>query len=131
MPVMNRIAARGMTFTILAATVGFWCQSATAQIDLSRANVIVPDGLSGPEHKAVRLLVEEVRKRSQIAWDVLIRWPQEVAPVIVVSPARLAETVPGPFRQQVLALATGKEPEGFRIETLESDTGAALGRGRG
>ena len=36
------------------------------EIDLSKAVVVVPDGLSGPENKATRLLVEEVRKRSHI-----------------------------------------------------------------
>ena len=39
--------------------------------------VVVPDGLSGPEEKAVRVLVEEVRARSGIAWDVMLRWPGE------------------------------------------------------
>ena len=40
------------------------------EIDLTKAVVVVPDGLSGPENKATRLLVEEVRKRSRIEWTV-------------------------------------------------------------
>jgi len=126
MSVMKPIARKRMMIAVVAVTVGLWCRNAAAQVDLGGAIVVVPDGLSGPEHKAVRLLVDEVRKRSRLAWDVLIRWPQDVAPVIVVSPARLADTVPGPFRQQVLALAAGKEQDGFRIETLESDSGAPV-----
>ncbi len=59
------------------------------EIDLTRAVVVVPDGLSGPEEKAVHLLVEEVQARSRIAWDVMIRWPSGAVPVIAVGPARL------------------------------------------
>ena len=58
-------------------------------IDLSKAVVVVPDGLSGPENKATRLLVEEVRNRSQIEWNVSLRWPTAEVPVIAVGPARL------------------------------------------
>ena len=34
-----------------------------AELDLNRAVIVVPDGLSGPENKAVQFLVEEVRAR--------------------------------------------------------------------
>ncbi len=49
--------------------------ASAAEIDLSHAMVVVPDGMSGPENKAVRLLVEEVRARTGITWDVSLRWP--------------------------------------------------------
>ena len=43
------------------------CHEALADdIDLARAVVVVPDGLSGPESKAVNLLAEEVKARSRI-----------------------------------------------------------------
>ena len=123
MSAMNPTAAKWSMVAILAVAAGGWCESCAAQIDLGRAIVVVPDGLSGPEHKAVRMLVDEVRKRSGIGWDVLIRWPTGRAGHRGGS-ARLAETIPGPYGQQVRALATGKDKEGFRIETLESDAGA-------
>src|SRR5262249_18506161 len=65
-----------------------------AEIDLSRAVVVAPDGLAGPENQAVRVLVDEVRKRSRVGWDVVIRWPSAVVPVIAVGPARLLDSFP-------------------------------------
>jgi hypothetical protein len=123
---MNRVAGKAMAFALLIALLGARGQAAAAPIDLGRAIVVVPDGLSGPERKAVGLLVDEVRKRSGIGWDVLIRWPADAVPVILVGPARLAETFPGPFHERVAALATTKEKDGFRIETWEPDGGAPV-----
>ena len=89
------------TCTIRAAVIGLvslglgGSASATAgEIDLSRAVVVVPDGLSGPENKAVRLLVEEVRKRSRIGWDVIAPLADRGVPVIAVGPARLLDSFP-------------------------------------
>src|SRR5262249_43856468 len=64
-------------------------RAGAAEIDLTRAVVVVPDGLSSPEEKAVRVLVEEVRARSGIAWDVMLRWPGGAVPVVAVGPVRL------------------------------------------
>ena len=118
---MNPIAVKRTMIAILAATAGLWCESVSAQIDLGRAIVVVPDGLSGPENKAVRLLVEEVRKRSRVGWDVMIRWPAAAVPVIAISPARLINTFPNELRENVPSLAAGKEKEGFRIQTNGGD----------
>ncbi|MFI5459735.1 MAG: hypothetical protein ACHRXM_30285 [Isosphaerales bacterium] len=102
---------------VLAGGVGASSRACAGELDLSRAIVVVPDGLSGPENKAVRLLVEEVRKRSRIGWDVMIRWPAGAVPIIAVGPARLLDSFPGELRQHVPSLAAGKEKEGFRIQT--------------
>ena len=40
-----------------------------AALDLTNAAVVSPPGLSGPEAKAVALLIEEVEKRSGIRWE--------------------------------------------------------------
>ena len=40
-----------------------------ATIDLTHAVVVVPPDLSGPEGKAVTMLVEEVEKRAGVRWD--------------------------------------------------------------
>ena len=63
------------------------------EIDLGQAVVVVPDGLSSTESKAVQVLVEEVRKRSSIGWDTIIRWPTRSVPVIAVGPATVARLV--------------------------------------
>jgi len=52
-------------------------RSESAMLDLSRAVVVTPKALTGPERKAVELLVEDVARRSGIRWKVLSRWPAE------------------------------------------------------
>lgn len=90
------------------------------EIDLTKAVVVVPDGLSGPENKATRVLIEEVRKRARVEWTVSLRWPTTEVPVIAVGPARLIDSFPREFRDQMPAI--GKAKEGFSIRTAEVDT---------
>src|SRR5262249_43191551 len=57
-----------------------------ADLDLTRAAVVTPVGLSKPEAKAVQMLVEEVESRSMVRWDRAEEWPALGTPVIVVGP---------------------------------------------
>ena len=91
-------------------------------IDLSKAVVVVPDGLSGPENKATRLLVEEVRNRSGLEWNVSLRWPKSEVPVIAVGPARLFDTFPRELKEQLPGL-TREAKEGYRIQTSAAGKG--------
>jgi hypothetical protein len=52
--------------------------------DLSHATVVVPPGLSGPEQKAVALLVDAVRERSRLTWPVAAGNPKPDMPVVVI-----------------------------------------------
>ena len=97
-----------------------------APIDLSRAVIVVPDGLSGPENKAAWLLVEEVRNRTRLEWPVSIRLPTRDVPVIALGPARLFESLPRQLRERIPALAPAKEKEGFRIRTNADGNGAPV-----
>ena len=81
------------------------------EIDLTRAVVVVPDGLSPTESKAVQVLVEEVRRQSRIGWEPMIRWPTSSAPVIAVGPARLIESFPKPYRE-LFSLPTRRQGTG-------------------
>ena len=61
-----------------------WGESANAgPIDLTKASVVVPKDLTGPEKKAIDLLVEEVQKRSQIRWEVTVSRPTDRVSIIV------------------------------------------------
>ncbi len=53
-------------------------------MDLSDAVVVAPPTLSGPESKAVTLLVEEVEKRTQIFWPVVDSERGAKGPVVAV-----------------------------------------------
>jgi hypothetical protein len=107
--------------TLLAGEVAGRGLAGAAEIDLTRAVVVVPDGLSGPEEKAVRLLVDDVRSRSGVAWNVLIRWPGADVPVIVVGPARLAGSLGDHYAQLFLDPKSAVGKEGFRIRTVLGD----------
>ncbi|HET6572118.1 MAG TPA: hypothetical protein VFG68_00825 [Fimbriiglobus sp.] len=90
--------------------------AAAEPLDLTAATVVAPPGLSGPEAKAVRMLVEEVETRSLVRWGRAEAWPAD-GPVIVVGPAAgvgkllRAGGVPAPND-----LGTGGK-EGYQIGT--------------
>lgn len=65
-------------------------------LDLTRATVVVPAGLSPLENKAVGVLVEEVERRTQVRWPVATARPGDGTPAVI------------------LARGSGP-PEGFRI----------------
>src|SRR5262247_2391170 len=79
---------------------------AEADIDLTRAVVVVPADFSGPENKAVMMLIEEVEKRTQLRWPRVNQTPNEGAPFILINRAAIK--------------GEGKAPlvrEGYRIKT--------------
>jgi hypothetical protein len=53
-------------------------------VDLGRAVVLTPRPRTGPEAQAVRMLIEEVEKRSRIRWDEVRDWPAKDTPVLLV-----------------------------------------------
>src|SRR5499426_791723 len=62
---------------------------AEADIDLTRAVVVVPADFSGPENKAVMMLIEEVEKRTQLRWPRVNQAPNEGAPFISINRAAI------------------------------------------
>jgi hypothetical protein len=102
-------------------------------VDLSQAVVVVPPDLSGPEKKAVAMLVEEVEKRAgdrwdRRAWTVAHAWPSSSGPAIVVCPASKIEAIAGPSRYpdaEKLDEGTGvgdnDAPEGYRIRVWSQE----------
>jgi hypothetical protein len=53
-------------------------------VDLTNARIVTPDALSLQERTAVRVLEEEVEKRTAVRLPVATRWPSDGAPVIAV-----------------------------------------------
>src|SRR5262245_53526981 len=60
---------------------------AEAEIELTRAVVVAPADFSGPENKAVQMLIEEVEKRTQIRWGRVNDAPKEGVPFISINRA--------------------------------------------
>ncbi|PYT30823.1 MAG: hypothetical protein DMG57_07110 [Acidobacteria bacterium] len=100
MPALGGILLAALPFQIYA-------------LDLSHATVVTPPNLSGPEHKAVTLLVEEVEKRTLIRWPVSQTWTEALSPVIAVSSRSQMKL----FGTNVPALASSAPAEGYQVET--------------
>jgi len=84
-------------------------------LDLTSASVLVPPGLSGPEAKAVQMLVEEVERRSGVRWPVAHAWPESGA-VIRIAPLSTAAEVDGlPVLPEPVETPPG--PEGYHLRS--------------
>jgi hypothetical protein len=93
------------------------------ELDLRKAVIVVPPGLSKSEGKAVDLLVDEVQKRTLTHWPVARAWPAETVPVIAVGPATSLPAFAGPFAQKLGGRAA-RDAEGYRI-SIEKEGRAA------
>jgi hypothetical protein len=90
---------------------------AAPTLELTNAVVVFPSNLSGPERKAVTMLVQEVEKRTRIRWPELRAWPAaepSAAPVIAVGPKSQLDAFGGPYAGE-LRSARVDAAEGYRL----------------
>src|SRR5713226_6168883 len=71
------------------------------ELDLRKALVVAPDNLGKSESHAVRMLTEEVQKRTLLRWEVKHAWPAEAVPVIAVGPEHALQGFAGPFAREL------------------------------
>ncbi len=113
--------------TLLLPLLALLCLAAivhagqAGEVDLRDAVVLVPPDLSGPERKAVTMLVEEVEERTQIRWPVDHAVPGERRPVVAVAPAAKTAAVAGELAGEFAVEPEQPGREGFRIRTREAD----------
>jgi hypothetical protein len=84
-------------------------------LDLKEAVVVSPPGLSGPEQKALTMLVEEVAKRSQVRWECQTAWPPAKTPVIGVGPVSALAQFAGAYASELQADRAVSGAEGYRV----------------
>src|SRR5467141_3709647 len=108
MPVLGSMARLiGITEMLSQHKIVLWSfglfvwASPLAALDLSKAVVVFPENLSGPEKKAVTMLVEEVDKRTHIRWKRASSWPSSLMPVIAVGPASALNSFAGEFADEL------------------------------
>ena len=83
-------------------------------LDLTRATVVAPSTLTVPEKTAVRLVVEEIEKRTTVRLPVASQWPADTVPVIGIGPLATASGwAAAGLRNAPPASAPGAE--GYRI----------------
>ncbi len=59
-------------------------------VDLTRATIVTPATLAVPERTAVRVLVEEIARRTTVRLPVATQWPADAVPVIAIGPIATA-----------------------------------------
>ena len=84
-------------------------------LDLTRATVVTPSGLSLQERTAVRVLVEEVAKRTNIRLPVSTQWPADAVPVIAVGPIDTAPAWAGAGLRGAPPAGPRPNAEGYRV----------------
>src|SRR6187200_1901126 len=79
-------------------------------VDITRATIVTPANLSLPERTAVRVLVEEVARRTTVRMPVAAQWPAASVPAIAVGPLATASTWAGAGLRGAASAATpGRE----------------------
>jgi hypothetical protein len=117
---LRSLAVRLTIATALAVILAAQRPTHAAAIDLTRAIIVVPDGLSPSENQAVRLLVEEVRAKTGISWETSLRVPNGPEPIIAIGPSRLMRAETGRLREHVPAPPPGGESrEGYQLSTVD------------
>jgi hypothetical protein len=94
-------------------------------VDLTRAVVVTPAGLSGPEKKAVAMLADEMEKRTQLRWKQGETWPDESVPVIAIGQGTALQRLPNPVGAKFSGANPKPKPEGYQIQ-LETVKGAPV-----
>jgi len=95
-------------------------------LDLKQAVVVSPPGFSGPEAKAVLMLIDEVEKRTGIRWPSLNAWPAPNVPVVAVGPQAALNAFAGPYLEPLRALGDFPGSEGYRLRVQASATNAVV-----
>jgi hypothetical protein len=91
---------RAFAFLILLSTAGV-----AAAADLTHSQVVAPANLTGPERKAVSLLIDAVRERTRLTWPVTATNPGPGKPVV-----RIQRAAPG----------AGLPAEGYRLRSFDN-----------
>jgi hypothetical protein len=84
-------------------------------IDLARAAVVTPATPSLQERTAVRVLVEEIAKRTNVRLSVSSQWPADSVPAIAVGPLATSSTWAGPGLRGAPAAVGTPGREGYRV----------------
>src|SRR5262245_28853193 len=82
---MFALSIRRVLCLLLLLCMATGSMIAEGEIDLSRAVVVSPADFSGPENKAVQMLIEEVEKRTQLRWLRVNQAPSDGTPLISIN----------------------------------------------
>jgi hypothetical protein len=84
-------------------------------LELTNAIVVSSAHPSVAKSNAVRMLIEEVEKRTRVRWTLMTSWPVSNAPVIFVGTKAELEQMERAHRERFRAAANVSLPEGYQI----------------
>ena len=98
-------------------------------LDLKNSVVVAPQNLTPPEQTAVSVLVEEVRKRTQMTLAVQAAMPPAGTPAIIVGTSAKLAGIAGAALGRLTAAPRGDE--GFRVQVVDGNVVVAGNDARG
>ena len=101
--------------------------AASTELDLSRAVVVTPQDLSGPQRKAVDMLLDEVERHSRLRWSEAHAWPSDGRPVVAVGPASRLPAFAGPYADSWSAKSASLPAEGFTLRVMDGKAVLVVG----
>jgi hypothetical protein len=116
---MGHLLCAGMVSLFLLGELAGYV--AAGELDLRKAVVVSPKNLSKQEKHALKLLVDEVEKRTLIRWQITANWPEASVPVIVVGSAASLTQITEPYGKQLAGRHPPQGTEGFQISVMKSD----------
>ena len=121
----SRFKTAAALFLALIFLLAFGMKPAVA-LDVTKAIVVSPANLSGPEKKAVTMLIEEVARRARIRWENKTSWPGASDPVIAVGPASMLPAFAGPYADELAKDQGVPGAEGYRIRIKHGQSAPAV-----
>jgi len=100
-------------------------KSSGATLDLKDAIVVAPSDLSGPEKRAVSMLIDEVEKRTRVRWQQNTQWPSSKVTVIAVGPQAMLDRFSGAYSEDLKRSEKGAA-EGYHVCARHGDHSAVF-----
>ena len=116
------LAARRL---ILFSCLG--CAISGHALDLRNAVIVSAPDATPRQKQAVKMLVNEAEKRTNIRWPQMTAWPTTNVPVIAVGLRSAAREIAGPYAEALQTQPVPSAAEGYRlcVRPPPSDSGAA------
>jgi hypothetical protein len=95
-------------------------------LDLRNAVIVSAPDASPRQKQAVKMLVEEAEKRTNIRWPQMTAWPTTNVPVIAVGLKSALRDIAGPYAEGLQSAPASSAAEGYRLCVRKAENNAAV-----